>query len=763
VRSCLQGFYNADGVPERKFIASSVYVPGEKIKVFYFQPISRGSLMSSRFLMKSALLSCSILLGIVVPVAVAQTSAASNTAQRRALVTQSVDATKLRTLSGNTRPEANSQNDQGKVDDSLEMDHMMLQLQRSADQEAAVKAFIDQQHDPASPNFHKWLSAEEFGARFGSAPADIAAVTKWLEDSGFTVNTVYPNAMVIDFSGSAGHVTSAFHTEIHKLLVNGKSHIANMSDPQIPAALAPVVAGVTSLHDFRPHANWRPKAQYTTTQSGYPYQLVTPSDLATIYDLNAAFAAGFTGQGQTIAVVEDSDLFSATDWSTFRSTLGLSTYTSGSLNTVHPAPPSGRTNCSDPGTSTGDDGEAVIDAEWASAAAPGAAIQVAACNSTSATFGGLIALQNLVNQATAPQVISMSYGECEAGNGATANATYNSAYQTAVARGISIFVSTGDSGAASCDAGAFSASHGIGISGFASTPYNVAVGGTDFADTYQKTTNTYWAPTNSATFGSALSYIPEIPWNDSCAGSLLATYSGYQTGYGSNGYCGTADAINGGFVTTGAGSGGPSGCATGTPSANFIVGGTCAGYPKPSWQTGVTGIPNDGVRDIPDVSMFAADGIWGHYYVTCWSDTANGGGPCTGDPVNWGGAGGTSFAAPILAGVQALVNQKMGGAQGNPNPVYYKLAASSVASSVFHSVNQGDIAVNCSGTVNCYGIGFEARGRAALPTQYVGNGALSSTNGSYTPAFAANGGWSFATGIGTIDVYNLILNWSKGQ
>ena len=713
--------------------------------------------MSLKLRMQLAALSCSILL-----------SSAAFAAPRRALITQPVDATKLRTLAGNTRPEVSSGTDQGKVDDSFAMDHMMLQLQRSADQEAAAKAFIDDLHNSSSPNFHKWVTAEEFGSRFGAAPEDIAAITKWLESSGFTVNTVYPSGMVIDFSGTAGNVTNAFHTEIHKLLVNGKTHTANMSDPQIPEALAPVVLGVTSLHDFRPHANWRPKAamakaQYTVSQDGYPYQLVTPADLATIYDLNAAFAAGYTGQGQTIAVVEDSDLYSTADWSTFRGTLGLSAYTGGTLTTVHPAPPSGRTNCSDPRTSTGDDGEATIDAEWASAAAPNATIQVAACNDTATTFGGLIALQNLVNQATAPQVISMSYGECEAANGTASNATYNSAYQTAVARGISIFVSSGDAGAASCDAGALTASHGIGVSAFASTPYNVAVGGTDFADGYRGNQKTYWAATNSATYGSAMSYIPEIPWNDSCAGSLLSIYYGYGAGYGSNGFCGSSDAVNNGFVTTGAGSGGPSGCATGSPAANFIVGGSCAGYAKPSWQTGITGIPSDGVRDIPDVSLFAADGIWGHYYVTCWSNTNSGGSPCTGTPVNWGGAGGTSFASPILAGIQALVNQKMGGAQGNPNPVYYKLAASSVASSVFHSVSQGDTAINCSGDISCFGIGFEARGRSAMPTQFVGNGAMSTTTGTYTPAYAANGGWSFAVGIGSVDAFNLISNWSKGQ
>jgi subtilase family serine protease len=301
------------------------------------------------------------------------------------------------------------------------------------------------------------------------------------------------------------------------------------------------------------------------------------------------------------------------------------------------------------------------------------------------------------------------------------------------------------------------------VSGFASTPYNVAVGGTDFSDTYAGTSKNYWAAVNSSTFGSAMSYIPEIPWNDSCAGSLISKYASYKTGYGPNGYCASNDAINYGNITTGAGSGGPSGCATGAPAANYIVGGTCQGYAKPSWQTGVAGIPSDGVRDIPDVSLFAADGVWGHYYVTCYSDTANGGAACSGDPVNWGGAGGTSFAAPILAGIQALVNQKMGGPQGNPNPVYYKLAASSVASTVFHSITQGDIAVNCSGSINCFGTSFEGRGRGATPTQFVGNGALSTTSATYTPAFAATGGWSFATGIGSVDAYNLILNWTKGQ
>ncbi len=683
---------------------------------------------------------------------------ALNAPAARVLITRPLDSSRLHRLAGNTRPEANTQNDRGKVADTFAMNHMLLQLQRSPEREQAVEAFIDQQHDSHSPNFHNWLTAVQFGQLYGPASPDIETVSEWLRSSGFTVNTVYPSGMLIDFSGTAGQVLTAFHTEIHKLSVNGKDHIANMSDPQIPEALAPVVAGVVSLHDFWPHNMKKAAPRYKVE-----FQLVVPADLATIYDLNPAFAAGYTGKGQTIAVLEDSDLYNTADWNTFRKVLGLSTYTAGSLSTINPASPSGASNCSDAGVN-GDDIEATLDAEWASAAAPDASIQLATCANTATTFGVLIAGQNLINAKVPPQIISDSYGGCEAETGAAANASYNSSTQQAVAEGISVFVAAGDEGAASCDYHLAAAAHGIGVDSAASTPYNVAVGGTDFADTYQNTTNTYWGSTNNTSnYGSALSYIPEIPWNDSCAGSILAVFLGYSVGYGPSGYCGTAMAEIYQNLEVAAGSGGPSGCATGVPAENLVVGGTCKGYPKPSWQTGVTGIPNDGVRDLPDVSLFASNGLWGHYYVVCFSDPSNGGFPCTGPPFNWAGAGGTSFSSPIMAGIQALVNQKMGSAQGNPNPVYYKLAASSVASSVFHSITTGDIAVNCSGDLNCFGAGFVGRGEATPVTGFDGNGALSTSGQTYTPAFAAGPGWNFATGLGSVDAFNLISNWSKGQ
>ena len=403
---------------------------------------------------------------------------------RPVLITQNVDESKLATLGGNTPPEANQKNDRGLVADNLPMEHMMLQLRRSPEQERELRQLIEELTDSSSPNYHHWLTAKEFGQRFGLATQDLDAITRWLESHGFKVNVVYENGMLIDFSGTAGQVREAFHTEIHQLNVKGVKHIANMSDPRIPAALAPAVVGVVSLHDFKPHTNYKPRSNYTTAGG---YYAVVPADLAMIYNLNPLFTAGTSGQGQTIVVIEDTDVFTAADWTTFRSTFGLSSYTSGSFTQVHPAPPTGTNNCTPPGFN-GDDGEAILDAEYASAAAPSAAIVLASCSggNTGSTFGGLIALQNLVNPASAapPAIISMSYGLCEAGNGATANAAYSTVYQQAVTEGVSVFVSSGDEGAASCDANQSNAIHGIGVSAFASTPYNVAVGGTDFGDTY---------------------------------------------------------------------------------------------------------------------------------------------------------------------------------------------------------------------------------------------------------------------------------------
>jgi len=680
----------------------------------------------------------------------------------RRVITQGIDEGNLITLRGSTRPEATAANDRGALASDFSMEHMLLQLQRSPEQELALRQFMDELQRPGSANYHQWLTAQEYGDRFGLAQQDLDTIAGWLAGHGLKVNLVYPSRMVIDFSGTAGQVREAFRTEIHALEVNGARHIANMSDPQIPAALSAAVVGVVSLHDFTPRPLYRAKPAYTFVSGSSTYQAVVPADVATIYNLNPLFSAGTTGTGQTIVVIEDTNVFTTADWTTFRSTFGLSGYTSGSFTQAHPAPPTGTNNCSNPGVN-GDDLEAILDAEYASAAAPSAAIELASCADTSSTFGGLIALQNLLNESsTPPAIVSISYGECEAENGASANAAYNSVYQQAVAEGVSVFVSSGDEGAASCDANAANATHGIGVSGFTSTPYNVSVGGTDYGDTFAGSNSTYWNSTNTSADGSAKSYIPEIPWNDSCSGELLATYLGIPTTYGTSGFCNSATATTYGLHTTASGSGGPSGCATGIPGTTGVVSGSCAGYAKPSWQA-IVGNPADGVRDIPDVSLFAANGVWGHYYVFCDSDTARGGTACTGAPSGWSGAGGTSFASPIWAGFQALINQKVGERQGNPNPTYYSLAASEYGSSgstacnstlgngvastcIFYDVTQGDMDVNCTGTHSCY-----------RPSGTYG--VLSTSTSAYLPSYGTGTGWDFATGIGTVNVTNLVNNW----
>jgi subtilase family serine protease len=178
-------------------------------------------------------------------------------------------------------------------------------------------------------------------------------------------------------------------------------------------------------------------------------------------------------------------------------------------------------------------------------------------------------------------------------------------------------------------------------------------------------------------------------------------------------------------------------------------------------------MPSDGVRDVPDVSMFASDGWeWNHQYLICFSDPNNDGAPCQGNPSSWGlGGGGTSYATPIVAGIQALVNQKMGESQGNPNYVYYALAQQQYGSNgnpqcdaslgtggdphcVFHDVTSGNDSQDCKGTANCY-----------LPSGTYG--VMSKSDSSYEPAYKSHPGYDFPSGIGTIDAHNLVENWAR--
>jgi len=705
---------------------------------------------------------------------------AQQTGHPASMIHGAIDETKLLALTGNTRAEASAANDRGAVSDDFQLDHMMLQLQRAPEEEAALKTFIDELHDPKSPNFHKWLTPAQFAAQYGVAQDDVAAVTAWLTSKGFAVNGVTATGLMIDFSGTAAQVRNAFHTEIHNLSVGGVSHFANMTDPKIPAALAPVVAGVVALHNFHPKAQLAKRNPlYTITSGNATYHALVPGDIQTIYNINPLLAAGLSGTGQSIMVVEDTYLYSTGDFTVFRKIFGLTrAYPKGTLSQVSPA---GALTCTNPGfqgssndPGYGDDGEAAIDVEWASAAAPNAAIILAACTDTNTTFGGLIALENTLNgpAASLPSVVSISYGESEAQNGAAANLAYNNAYQQAVTEGVSIFVSSGDEDAASADNGSVS-THGISVSGFTSTPYNVSVGGLDFGYTANLLSpGNYWSSTNTATYSSALGYIQEIPWNNSCAGGLVSAYLGYTPLSLCNSITSSSSLyllLEEGGV---GGSGGPSGCATGTPSTRGVVSGTCAGYAKPSWQS-VYGNPADHVRDIPDVALFASNGFWDAYYVVCWSnpDTSpevGGGYTCTGAPSTWAGFGGTSVSSPIMAGIQALVNQKTGSRWGNPNTVYYQLAKTEYGTSgsaacnsstipltgspcIFNDVTQGDITAACKASrgvlTNCYKPGTGTYG------------ILSTSNTVDQPAYLTNVGWDFPSGIGSVNAYNLVMGW----
>ena len=411
------------------------------------------------------------------------------------------------------------------------MDHILLQLQRSPEQQTAVDALIDNLHNPKSPDYHHWLTAAEFGQRYGLAPQDLTTITGWLQFHGFTVNAVYTNGLLIDFSGNAGQIRQAFHTEIHALNVDGAPHIANMSDPQIPEALAAAIVGIVSMHDFRPHAMVKERTDYTFSSGGYVYEAVTPGDLATIYNLTPLFANGNSGGGADHRADRGRR-------SLQRPGLGhVPQYVwtvSVHCRIVDHRAPGGvvfRQQLRHAGTRGRRRRRGRARREMGQRRGP----------FRSHSTGLLRRYQNHLRRDDRdhesdqlgqsshdrePMIVSLSYGECEAENGASANSAFSLAFQQAVAEGISVFVAAGDEGAASCDAGNVSATHGIGVGGFASTPYNVPVGGNDFGDSSLAANANYWSSSNGPNYTSALSYIPEIPWNDSCASALLANYFG---------------------------------------------------------------------------------------------------------------------------------------------------------------------------------------------------------------------------------------------
>ncbi|MGC1200986.1 MAG: S53 family peptidase, partial [Candidatus Acidiferrales bacterium] len=722
------------------------------------------------------------------------------------LITQPIDAAKLVTLRGNTHPMAIAKYDRGLAPASLPMGHMFLVLKRSAQQEASLDTLLAQQQDRTSPSYHKWLTPAEFGAQFGPSDQDIQKITSWLQSQGFEVNKIANGRNVIDFSGNAGEVQAAFHTAIHRyVLSTGEQHWANSTDPRIPAALASAVVGVSKLNDFRPrpmvHNMGTFKRSMTTgktvavkSQITFPNldcysgnnncYAVGPYDFAKIYNVMPLWNAGTTGAGQTIAIVSDSDVYDA-DYQQFRSLFGLPALTGSTFQRVLPT---GHNPGVQACAADGDEQEAIVDVEWAGAVAPGATIDLVIspsagdCNGDSGEgglgFGGDYSAQYIVDNNLAP-ILSDSYGACELSLGATENAFYNTEWQQAAGEGITVVVAAGDSGASGCDSyepdgqqdDVAPAQFGLEVNGAASTPYNIAVGGTDFDYSNFNNPSKYWSSTNSnsgtAQTLSVLGYIPEMVWNDTCTN--FAVYQGLLSGLSNDGKAETAcnDANNqdDNLVGPVGGSGGKSNCITTNPVSTIPA--DCAGgYPKPAWQTG-QGVPSDGARDLPDVSLFAADAeISGTAYAECEDDLEASeelpaGQACSLTVVPNGGSpyveieevGGTSVAAQAFAGVMALEVQK-NGRQGLFNPSLYALAggasASSCASSspastcVFYDVTAGTNAMPClAGSTNC---------TVTNNSDQVG----------VLTGYAAGTGYDQATGLGTVNVANLVAGSGAG-
>jgi pro-kumamolisin-like protein/Big-like domain-containing protein len=676
----------------------------------------------------------------------------------RPLITQPVDEAQLTILKGNTHPLARSEFDLGTAPASLPLERMLLVLKRSPEQESALDKLLDEQQDKASPNYHKWLTPEQFGQQFGLADSDVQTVTVWLESHGFQIAKVANGRAVLEFSGSASQVQEAFHTEIHLYLVNGEQHWANARDPQIPTALVPAVAGIVSLNNFPRKPMSRIFGKFSRDRTTGKIQAIDPLytlpagcvqnvnsndpcfygigpyDFATIYNVLPLWNSGINGAGQSIAIVGESNI-NIQDVRDFRSLFNLP-----------PNDPQIILNGPDPGLQ-GDEVEANLDVQWSGAVAPNATIDFVVSQSTETTFGIDLSAVYIVDNNVAP-VMSESYGECELVIGTTGNQFFNTLWQQAAAQGITVFISAGDNGSAGCDdfnaPSPSPAQFGLQVSGFASTPYNVAVGGTDFDDFFNPAT--YWnLANNSTTQASAKGYIHETTWNSTCTNAIFA-----QVGFSTNpeSVCNNSQVVPF-FVTPLGGSGGKSNCTTSDGSTAASCSG---GYAKPSWQTG-TGVPNDAKRDLPDVSLFASPGFLGNFYIICESDITNG--TCSLAPTyQFLGIGGTSASSPAFAGIMALVNQQTGSRQGNANYIFYKLAAKQSASScnssagpastcIFNDVTSGTIAMPCfSGSPNC--------------TTTIAGDAYGILTG-----YNATAGYDLATGLGSVNVQNLVTKWNS--
>ncbi len=634
----------------------------------------------------------------------------------RPLITQPVDETQMTVLKGNTHRLARPEFDLGTAPATLPMQRMLLVLRRSSEQEAALRKLLDDQQDKASPSYHKWLTPEQFGQQFGPTDSDMQTITAWLQSHGFQVGTT-KGRTVLEFSGSASQVKEAFHTSIHKYVVEGEQHWANSSDPSIPTALTPAVAGVLTLHNFlsKPQSHLvkspvvaqlvpgkgnKPQVTFPARNGQPAFNALEPQDYAVIYNINYNI---YTGVRVTIGVVGRNDLYNGgQDVQNFRYTIGTGNSSSGegSLTIIEDGP--------DPGDSGGDEElEATLDATWSGAIAPGANIDFVVSGSTNTTDGIDLSELYIVENNLA-DIMTESFGTCEYFATDARLTGINAVAEQAAAQGITYFVSTGDSGAEGCDDPSNPPATGpVSVNALASTPFNIAVGGTMFNENGD--TSKYWAPTAPIS-ETALSYIPEDAWNESSPTNGLWSGSG--------------------------------GASAGNIGDNQISPpGTTNGVPKPSWQSGSgLNIPADGVRDLPDVSLTAA----GHdFYLLCLE------GSCVPDSqgyISLAGVSGTSAAAPSFAGIMALIDQMAGGRQGQANYVLYPLAAAQATQSIYPS--------QCNGS----NTSSPPASTCIFHDVTVGNNVVPGEVGS---DYQAGPGYDLTTGLGSVNVANLVNNWNS--
>ena len=565
-------------------------------------------------------------------------------------------------------------------------------LARSPELQAAFTRLLADQQDLTSPYYHQWLTPDQVGTLYGPTRQDLAALTTWLTGQGFSLTETAPSRMFLTVTAPASTVASAFGTSLHTFGSKGQTRITTIAEPSLPAAFAPLVSTIVGLsqHDSTPMHHMEAVHLTPSETSGADLQpqfnfgtrhYLTPGDFATIFNMNPSYNAGITGTGQKVAIIGRSRIASV-DVTSFEALTGIATNLP---NVVIP------TNGTDPGlVANGDQYEALLDVTRVIGTAPKVQADLVVSRSTT-TGDGVGIAANYEVQTLRDPVMTISFGSCETYNGAGGVQFWDTLFSQAASQGISVFVSSADSAAATCESqfGDVPAYQFRNINVICSSSYATCVGGTELAETTN--TGLYWGTSNGTTLASALSYIPEGAWNEP-----INTVGGVTT-----------------YVARGGGGG----------SSLYI--------PKPSWQTGV-GVPADGARDVPDISFPSA----GHDgYFTCLQAII---GTCSAG--NFEIFSGTSAAAPGMAGVAALLNQKLGHAQGNFNPLIYALAAS--APSAFHDATPAS-----SGVSPC-DVNTASMCNNSLPGQ---NGLTGGLVG-----YPLTVGYDLATGLGTPDVTNFL-------